>query len=186
MPEESLMDELLKVLAEKRDKEYFLRVLDIRLEQYKHEQDKILKSVAEFEVFLKLNAIAPFQDPFVACIDEKIAKNIKDCDSSNESKQQLVDLKNILRQYNVEKDKLAQLIQTGNQHVAKFSATHVKSLILNLCSLQKTGKQIERSHSECKINRANERKHEVTYHVKNKQSRSIMTFVKKTLGLAKK
>lgn len=70
------MDELLKVLAEKREKEYFLRVLDIRLEQYKHEQDKILKSVAEFEVFLKLNAIAPFQDPFVAYIDKMIANNI--------------------------------------------------------------------------------------------------------------
>jgi hypothetical protein len=186
MPEESLMDELLKVLAQKRDREYILRVLDIQLEQYKHEQDKILKSVAKFEVFLKHNAIAPFRDPFDAYIHEMIDNNVKTCDTSDESRQQLKNLQNILCQYNVEKDKLAQLIQTGNRHVSKFSATHVNSLLLDLYSLKETGKQIEHFHRQCKINRANERKHEVTYHVKNKQSRSIMTFVKKALGLAKK
>ena len=144
---EFLSKETREIIFQKKDtksqKEEFIRLLEAQIDELKKEKKYIYESACFFGVFLKNNAMIPYNDAFGEYIDMLI----KDEEAKEKEIRDPEKIKKFVKEKQAYEEKKKLLIQTmasrsegesGNLHIEQIYARKEK-----LCSLKHNGKMLK-------------------------------------------
>jgi chromosome condensin MukBEF complex kleisin-like MukF subunit len=151
--------------------ESLVKTLQETSKSYTEEKDTITKASAKFAVFLKNNAIAPYNDTFKDYLEHLIENQKTKSKDESIIKENINGLQKIIDEYEKEKKILEDAIDLGNKESCDVSAKQIIDIINELYHLKIAGQKIKELHDLQQGGRvADNQQREIVHNVSNKKT----------------